>query len=207
MKKISILKVQETLFEKEIRLFTVADFERIFQISYENAKKNIIRYVNSGFFIKAKKGLYFIKSNPPCDFELANRLYQPSYISFDTALSYYGIIPETVYEITSVTSKNSRNFKVKDLRFSYKKIKRDCFGGYSPEKINNSVVLIAEPEKAFADYLYFIALGKRKLSYERIFLKKLNRVKLRQYIKRFQNKQILKITDEIFKKQPNSLIK
>lgn len=198
MKKINLISVQEKLKENNLRLFTILDFQRMFKLSYAAAKKALGRYVRVGLVIKAKKGLYFLKNNPPLDFELANRLYGPSYVSFDTALSYYGIISETVYEVTSATVKISRQFTVRNLKFSYKKIKKDCFFGYRPEKIRDSVVLIAEPEKALADYLYFVALKKRKLAYERINFKKIKKAKLIQYVKCFKNKRILEIIKMIY---------
>lgn len=198
MKKISAIYMQEKLRGSNLRLFTVSDFQKIFKINYEAAKRNINRYVKSDILGKAKKGLYFLKINPPAEFEIANKLYRPSYVSFETSLSFYGIIPETIYEVISANPRISRNFLVNDLKFSYKKIKKSCFLGYHPEKIKNNVVLIADPEKALADYLYFVALKKRKLSYERINLKKIKKTKLIRYARCFKNKRLLKIIEAVY---------
>jgi len=198
MQKLNPIFVLNKLKEKNIKIFSVLDFRRVFDIDYELAKKTIFRYVKKKIFIKAKKGLYFLANNLPFDFEIANKLYQPSYISFETALSFYGIIPETIFEITSATPKISRQFIANSLKFSYKKIKKECFLGYKPEKIKNAIILVAEPEKALADFLYFVALKKRSLSYERINLKKIKKQKLIKYAKCFNNKKLLKLIKTLY---------
>ena len=149
---------------------------------------------------KACKGLYFLTDNPPQKFEIANKIYQPSYISFETALSFYGIIPETIYEVISVTPRKTRTFKVSDIKYSYKKIKKNCFNGYKSIKIKNAIILIAEPEKALVDHLYLVVLGKRKLAYERIDLSKINKTKLLSYAKQFQKEKIKEIINNLYAK-------
>jgi predicted transcriptional regulator of viral defense system len=198
MKKLNSIFVLTKLKESKIRIFSILDFQRIFDIDYESAKKAISRYVKRGIFTKIRKGLYFITNDHPLDFEIANKLYFPSYVSFDTALAFYGIIPETVYEITSATTNKSKEFLVNNLKFSYKKIKKECFLGYSLRKIQNRVVLIAEPEKALADFLYFVSLGKRNLEYERINLKKINKERLIKFAKCFKRKEILDLIKKIY---------
>lgn len=191
MKRLTSLLVLDKL--KSIKIFTTSDFQKIFDINYQTAKKAILRYKKAGILTQAKKGLYFSNQNPPIDFEIANKLYQPSYVSFETALSFYGIIPETIFGIISATPKVSREFKVNNLKFSYRKVKKECFFGYKPEKIQNVTVLIAEPEKALVDFFYFVALKKRTSSYERINLKKIKKQKLIKYSKCFKNKKLLEL--------------
>jgi len=192
------LFVQEKLKKERIKIFSVFDFQKIFKVKYETAKKWIFRYEKKGYLIKAKKGLYFLKENPPLDFELANRLYQPSYVSFESALSFYEILPETIYQITSATTKKTKTFQVENLKFFYFKIKKDCFLGYSLKKIRGENVLMAEPEKALADFLYLVSLGKRKLTYERIKLKKIKKTKLLKYAQCFKNKKLLNLIEKIY---------
>jgi len=193
-KKINPIIVQNKIKKAGLKLFSVLDYQRILGINnYGSARSSISRYLKLGIIQKARKGLYFLDDNPPSEFEIANKLYQPSYISFETALSFYGIIPETIFEITSATPKTTRNFTVNSLKFSYKKIKKDCFVGYQPKKIQNVIILMAEPEKALADLLYFIALGKRTFSYERINLQQIKKQKLMNYAKSFNNKKLFEL--------------
>jgi len=97
MKKLTPFLVLEKL--KNVKIFTPLDFQRIFEINYQTAKKAIFRYKKAGILTEAKKGLYFLSPEPPPEFEIANKLYQPSYISLETALSFYGLIPETIFKI------------------------------------------------------------------------------------------------------------
>jgi predicted transcriptional regulator of viral defense system len=91
---------------------------------------------------------------------IANKIYSPSYVSLEFALSYYGVIPETVYEITSVTVKAPRRFEILGKIFSYRKIKKGVFSGYGIEKQNDLGFYIADAQKAFVDANYFRWLEK-----------------------------------------------
>lgn len=198
-KQINIILVQNKLKKAGLKLFSVLDFQRILQIeNYSSARSNLSRYLKSGVIQKACKGLYFLTDNPPHEFEIANKIYQPSYISFETALSFYEIIPETIYEVISATSRKTRTFNVNNIKCSYKKIKKNCFNGYKPIKVKDATILIAEPEKALIDYLYLVVLGKRKLAYERIDLNKINKTKLLGYTKQFQKKKIKEIINNFY---------
>jgi len=197
-KKINPILVQEKFKKAGLKLFTILDYKRVLEVNYSTAQRSIFRYVRMGFLVKARKGLYFLKNNPPHGFEIANKIYQPSYISFETALSFYGIIPETIYEVISASSRTTRSFNVNDIKYSYKKIKKNCFNGYKPIKIKDATILIAEPEKALVDYLYLVALGKRKLAYERIDLSKIKKTKLLNYANQFQKKKIKEIINNFY---------
>jgi predicted transcriptional regulator of viral defense system len=116
-----------------------------------------------GDVIKLRRELYVLPDHPASDLELANRLYAPSYVSFEYALAYYHLIPEAVYEVTSATTRTSRRFEALGKVFTYRHLKAAAFTGYRPEKVGGRVVLIAEPEKALVESLYFASLGKLSL--------------------------------------------
>ena len=86
---------------------------------------------------------------------VANHLYRPSYISLETALSYYGMIPERVYTIRSMTTKRTKSFATPLGNFEFKTIPADYFSiGIRQEIINNSYAfLIASPTKAICDMI------------------------------------------------------
>ena len=118
------IQVEGELKKRNIQLFTPLEFQRIFKSSYNNAKSFINRSVKRGLFIKFRNGLYALSNTDIPKFFIANKLYDPSYISFETALSYHHIIPEIVYTISSVTTKASREFKTKEGNFLFHRIKR-----------------------------------------------------------------------------------
>lgn len=109
-----------------------------------------------GYLVKLKNGIYaFAKDHEKIKGEeIASVLYQPSYLSLESALSFYGFIPEMVYAYVSVTGKTTRTFNNKFGHFIYRHIKSELFWGYREIKTDNGRYLMAEPEKAVLDYLY-----------------------------------------------------
>ncbi|RKY38238.1 MAG: hypothetical protein DRP76_04790 [Candidatus Omnitrophota bacterium] len=190
------LKVAQVLRERGISIFTPLDFQRIFGVSFYSSKNFISHHIKTGLFIKAKNGVYVFSENKPPEFLIANKLYQPSYISFETALSYYHIIPETIYTIFSATTKPSREFEVMDKIFNFHRIKKGLFFGYRPQKVKGTTVLIAEPEKAIVDYLYFVDLKKKTLN-ERINIRKVSKEYIKKIIKLYRRKSLLNLLEKI----------
>lgn len=197
VKKLNPIKVEKTLKDKEILLFTPLDFQRIFEVSSGATQKFLTRYSKKDFFSKLRAGLYALTDNFPPSYLIANKLYQPSYISLEYALSYYQIIPETIYTITSVTTKATREFEVLGILYTYQKVKKEAFCGYSPIKIDNQTVFIAEPEKALVDYLYFIDLQKREPN-DRLELNEISKKKVLNYAKLFRRKNLNKLIKTVY---------
>lgn len=186
------------LKEKKILIFTPLDIKRLFGISKVAATFLIHRYAKKGLIKRLKRGLYSLHDTHISSFCLANKLYTPSYISFDTALSHYGLIPETVYSITSATTKATRRFTVQGINYTYQTLKKEFFTGYRAVKYQGETVLLAEPEKALADYLYFVELKKRTFSYERLNLKKIKKIKLIAYVRLFKRPKMINLIKEIY---------
>lgn len=87
--------------------------------------------------------------------EIANHIYEPSYVSLETALRYYNFIPEIVPSITSVSTKKTQSFIGEVGTFRYHRLHPSRFWGYQLIKYQWRPILIAEPEKALLDYLYY----------------------------------------------------
>lgn len=112
----------------------------------------------SGEIIRLKKGLYAVSpeiSGQPLSTELiANHLYAPSYISRHSALRFYGLIPESVYTIQSMTVKHSRSFETSVGRYEYFSLSREVFPiGLCTKNIEGASFIIATPEKALCDLI------------------------------------------------------
>ena len=168
------IELQKRFAEKGVSIFTVSEFRSMADLSETAAQKILERYAKRGLLTRLKKGMYFVSDNPPSSFFISNRLYRPSYVSFESALSYHKIIPETVYSVTAATTKPTRKFEVGERVFIYHKIKRSAYTGYAPTEIGGEIILLASPEKALVDYLYLVNLGKKPL-YERLYIGRLNR--------------------------------
>lgn len=179
-------------------LFTPHDVERLFTLSAGSTKYFLETYTKRGLFVRVKRGLYALKNNFPREEVIANALYKPSYLSLEYAMARFGIIPEMPYTITSVTTKITASFSVKEKEFTYTKIKNSAYTGYVPEKIGGHTIFIAEPEKALVDYLYFVALGKKKLN-DRIDVSRLDKKKVLSYAALFGRKKFAVIVNNLWK--------
>lgn len=198
MKKLKSHQVEERLVQLGIKIFTANDISLIFQTNKRATEAFLSYNTKRGVFTRLKKSLYVLRRNLPSDFFIANKLYFPSYISLESALSFYNLIPETVYSVTSVTPKATRNFNINGRVFSYRTMKKEAFTGFVPKKIDGEVVYLAEPEKAVADFCYFVHLGQHSFN-ERLRKEKLKFKKIETYLRLFQREKLITFTKELFK--------
>ena len=186
-------------FESEIKnkrllLFTNSDVRRAFGVSQVAAIFLLHRYAKKGLISRLKRGMYVLPDMLPPDLYIANKLYEPSYVSLEFALSYHRVIPETVYEITSVTTKATRHFSALGKTYSYRRIKRAAFTGYAIQKQRQFGFIIADPEKAFVDVLYFrVRSGGGSMT--RFDKKKLHAAKALKYASLFGNRKLTRIVE------------
>ena len=162
-RKLKPIPVQEALRARGLRLFSPEEFRRAFDVTLR-AAQGFLHDHRADLFVKLRNGLYALRTDFPDSLEIANRLYAPSYVSFEYALSLHRLIPETVYAVTSATPRLTREFTAGGRTFEYARIQRAAYGGYRPEQRNGVTVLIAEPEKALVDYLYFVDLGLKPMN-------------------------------------------
>ena len=156
------LNFEQEIQRKHIKLFTPLDVQRFLGRSKVAVRFLILRLKKSGRIVSLKRGLYALADEQIPDLYVANKLYAPSYISLEFALSYHGVIPETVYEITSVTTKATRRFQVLGKIFSYHKIKIPAYTGYALHKERGVNFYIADAEKAFVDTHYLRLMHHQK---------------------------------------------
>ncbi|MBI2600967.1 hypothetical protein HYW42_03360 [Candidatus Daviesbacteria bacterium] len=178
-------------------MFTPLEFSRIFQAPPHSIKYFLETQVQEGLFLRLKQGLYTLRTNPPNEREIANRLYKPSYISFAYALAYYNILPEMPYQITSATTKPTRVFTATNQTFSYYSIKEKAFTGYLFKQEGDKSFLVADPEKALVDYVYFATLG-RGPSLDRLNIASLSKEKALRYAKLYDRKSLSEKIENLF---------
>jgi len=189
--------VNQTIFAarikgKKLPVFTAADIRILFGLSAGATTKLLHRYASRKFIVRIKRGLYILADVSLPELFIAGKLYEPSYVSREFALSYHRVIPETVYEITSVTSKATRRFEKIGKVYSYRKIKQSAFAGYEIAKQDGLSFRIADVEKAFVDANYFrLRDGLKPLS--RYNKEKINTAKALHYASFFDNKKFTSI--------------
>lgn len=186
--------VREELLKRNMRLFKTQDFRRVFNTLPSSTKYFLETQVLQGFLLRFKRGIYGLKADSPAEEEIANALYQPSYISFEYALGYYHLLPEMPYTVTSATTKPTRLFTPSSGSFSFRTIKKEAFTGYSLIKQEQKSFLMAEKEKALVDYLYFLSLRKVPHN-DRLKTAGLNKQKINMYAKLFKNERLLKLVE------------
>ena len=118
------------------------------------------RLEEAGDVVRLKKGLYVtspdISEKPLNEFLIANHLYGPSYVSMQSALRYYGLIPERVYVVSSMTTGLHKEFTNKIASFSYVHCDREYYSiGLEIKKENGFQFILASPEKALCDMMVY----------------------------------------------------
>jgi len=200
IKKLKSNLIRNKLKEQGLFVFAPFDLQKYFGVTANTVSLFLTRNTKNNNIIKLRRGFYVFKGEYVNEFLIANQVYKPSYVSFEYALMFYGIIPETVYAITSVTTKITREFIIKNISYDYHHIKKQAFTGYVKKYFDGQMALIAEPEKALADYLYFVSLGKKELN-DRLNLKPINKKKLIYYAKLFKRKNLLNLVNQIYDDQ------
>lgn len=125
----------------------------------QGMRNQLERWRKLGLVIRLRKGVYMLgdddrRVEAPRAY-LANQLYGPSYVSLEYALGYYGLIPERVEDVTSVTVRKTARVVNDAGTFTYRHISREGYRGFVVVKGGDGIpFFIAEPEKALVDLMY-----------------------------------------------------
>jgi hypothetical protein len=123
-------------------------------------QQQLSRWVASGKLVLLRRGKYLIARNrelaPINNFVLANAIKSASYVSLESALAYYNLIPERSVVVTSITTGRPETVRNAQGEFSYRHVKNKLFCGYSYMQVSpNQFAFVSSPEKALIDLLYF----------------------------------------------------
>lgn len=137
------------------------DFEVLEAVltEYRYPKDKVSRMEKNGELLRIKKGLFVVSPEihrmTISNELIANHLYGPSYVSLESALSFYKLIPERVHTVRSVTSKRSKSYTTPLGTFDYISAPKKYFQvGIRQEIVNEQFAfLIASPEKAICDLI------------------------------------------------------
>ncbi len=135
-------------------VFSVKDIQKQFPVFN---RMNLYHWQKKGYIEKIRNNWYTfsdIETSEQNNFFIANKIYSPSYISLESALNYYAIIPEGVFIYTSVTTLKTKTIKTPKGTFRYSNIKPDLFFGYELVRHRNKIIKIADIEKTICDYFY-----------------------------------------------------
>jgi predicted transcriptional regulator of viral defense system len=184
------------------KMFDLACFniDQVYAWQPDFSRNNLVRWTKQGLIIRLRKGYYTFpeyKGKAGYPYYFANRIYRPSYISLHSALSFYGMIPEAVVQITSITSLKTASFSNEFGEYSYQTVKNELMFGYDLKPMEDGrTLMLARPEKALLDLLYLYPFydSERELVELRLdesFLNEdLNKDLLMDYTSRFKVKAL-----------------
>lgn len=189
--------------------FFGSDVAEIFFLTPAAARNQLARWKKRGWLAELKRGLYTLGMSEretllSSEVAAAN-IYQPSYISLESALSSYKLIPEKVTAATSVTTRKTKVFHNQAGVFVYRHLKPALYFGFVAQKDESGYpYFMAEPEKALLDYLYLNlgSINDKDKNYFTGFLRlqnrsRLDKKKLLLYSKRFGLKKLDRILEQI----------
>jgi predicted transcriptional regulator of viral defense system len=158
--------------------WSVADLEKV--LAYGTRKSLLValhRLTASGTLERVRRGYYRVAARPADEAALANVLYRPSYLSFESALARHGILSQVPYTMTFATTRRSNRMTIGGREAEFRQIKKELFFGYTLE----GGLYVAEPEKALLDELYMMARGRAEVPLEELRLDGLSAKKLRKF--------------------------
>jgi len=168
-------------------------------------KNNLGRWVKKGLLIKLRQGFYCFPEYlgvAGYDLFIANRMYRPSYISLHSALAYYGLIPEGVVQVTSVTTKKTAHYVNSFGTYAYRSVKPELFFGYELKPFSKDrTLMIATAGKVLIDLLYLYPFYNTKEEIEALRLDEdlmqemVDVGQLKDFTARFRNKELEKRVD------------
>ena len=163
-------------------------------------RNNLYRWTKKGLLVSLRRGYFaFPEYKRKTDYAwyFANCMYKPSYISLHTALSFYGIIPESVIQITSVTTLKTASFFNEFAQYSYQSVKKALMFGYGLKPLpDGRGIRFASPEKALLDLFYLYPEYNTQKQMEDLRLdedflhEEFNPKLFKDYLKLFHNKAL-----------------
>lgn len=152
MEFVSLLKLvgDDPIFESSLLLSGNIDPKIV--------RLQLTRWVNSGRIYQLRRGLYSIappyQKEKPHPFLIANHLQRASYVSLQSALAFYSLIPDTVNTIVSVTTGRPDRLETPLGTYEFRHIKTNLLFGYQMTDLGGQSALVATPEKALLDLIY-----------------------------------------------------
>lgn len=172
----------------------------------------LARWVKAGYLFQLRRGVYVFAPHfqkvTPTPYFLASTLVSPSYVSLEKAMEFYGLIPEAVFTVTSVTTKRPIYYETPLGRFDYRHLHPRLFWGYTAVVTEEQTGFMAHPEKALLDLFYLQTphidndyLDELRLQH----LEKINAQRLLEYARRFEKPGILRAAQLVVRYQDKIL--
>jgi predicted transcriptional regulator of viral defense system len=167
-------------------------------VNPDNVRRQLFRWTAAGKLYQLRRGLYALappyQKKRPHPFLVANRLARASYVSLQAALAYYGLIPEHVPVVTSVTTARPVEYETPLGHHTFRHVKRELLYGYHLVKVgDDQQAFVATPEKALLDHVYLEPEGDKPAYLRELRLQNLERLDvaaLRQMAEQASNSKL-----------------
>ncbi|MGB6606628.1 MAG: hypothetical protein WBF28_02320 [Atribacterota bacterium] len=185
--------------KSELKDFTIFSLNEIRNIEPDFYRRRLNEWQDKDYIKKIIRGYYIfsdLKLSEEILFKIANRIYSPSYVSLESALSYYHLIPESVYGITSISTRKTYHFRTSIGEYIYRTLKPPLFFGYDLMKFQEKYLKMACIEKALLDYFYLNPDIETEQDFESLrinkemFFEKMNEEKLMNFLEKFNQKKL-----------------
>ncbi len=180
IKQLNLYKIREKAQYSGREVYSIQQLANLAERPKTIAKVYASRLVKKGLAKRLLRGKIAFTDD---DYIIATQLIEPSYISLSSALLFHGLIQQVPVEVECVSTRNS--FRFPKLGITYHKIPPSLFFGYEKHRKGNSYIFVAESEKALIDAVY---LGKLNKTSAQVLLKKVDKRKVIQYLKRFKGR-------------------
>lgn len=171
----------ETLLRLNKPFLSPADLEKVLGQKRPALYVTLNRLARYGVLVRLRQGVYQVALQTADPARIANQLVYPSYLSFESALSRYGILSQAPYTLTFATTQRTQRMTLGETAVEFRQLKPALFFGYTLQ----AGLYVAEPEKAVLDQLYMIARGLSSLDPADLDLSALDGARLHEYAGHF----------------------
>jgi len=179
------MKLLKKLKEIDKLYYSVNDIRKIKNYTDGSLYVTLNRLVKNGELIRLASGIYILPDRYGEIEKIANVLYTPSYLSFESALSKYGILSQIPYTLSFATTRKTRKSTLGNYPVEYRQLRSELFFDYTQ---TNNGIYIATPEKALFDTLYFSMIGKLSIDFSSLDTGSLDVTKVLRYTRKHLKK-------------------
>lgn len=180
MERYSLVKLTKRVMESELSLLSTSTLRQVLGVEDERTFFRVVAdLVKNEVLVKIERDKYRVAGRTVESFEIANFLYEPSYVSLETALNYWGVLSQFPYEVTSVGTKKSLTKEIGGVLYSYAQMSPKYFGGFT--KVDG--FLIASAEKALFDLEYLASKGLKAVHFDEYDMSRVNKTIYRDLLK------------------------
>ncbi len=171
------------IYQSKLELFTTKTLRDMLGANMPQATffSMLARLTRQNILQKLERDKYKLAGGHAHDFQIANFLYEPSYVSLEAALNFHGVLSQFPYEIASITARKPVTKIIDEKAYRYVRIKKTLFWGYEPVQ----GFLIAQPEKALLDLLYLMSKGLAIVHTDELDTSKLDKARFASFAEKF----------------------